>query len=164
MAYGHSARRVPFVPTPVDLNTPFQVTNVTAVVSFLVNGGATFAGTVQSIHSIGYATGTGVGTAVVQSGTSASPVTANAICGNIKTVTSSWTAGIGNGVQFAVTNTFVAATDTIIVNQVNTTGANVPFIVQALASTNSFTIGLVPTSTATSLASVNFAVFKASSN
>jgi hypothetical protein len=76
-------------------------------------------------------------------------------------VNASWTGGFANGVTFIVNNNQVATTDSVILSQIATTGVTVPFITQTLSvGTGVFSIGLVPVTSGTSVAAINFAVIK----
>lgn len=115
-------------------------------------------GNVEAINiatsGIGYRTG--AGGAVTQSGSRTTGVTLDTICGSITLVSA---AGTASWQSFTVTNSLVAATDTIIVNQKSGTDLNMIHVTAVAAG--SFQITFATTGGTTSEQPVfNFAVFK----
>jgi hypothetical protein len=105
--------------------------------------------------SLGY--GTGVGGTVTQATSRTTGVTLNKICGAITLVSA---AGSATYQTFTVTNSTVAATDTIIVNQKSGTDKNIILVTNVAAG--SFQITFATTGgTTTEQPVFNFAVIKA---
>ncbi len=106
----------------------------------------------------GYATG--AGGAVTQITSRATGVTLNNVCGTITTDDTSLAAAAE--ATFTVTNSTVAATDTVVVSmQTITTGTPVPFVTDVSAGSFDITISNLHASTAdTSADLINFAVIK----
>jgi hypothetical protein len=124
-------------------------------------GAATFAGSARSTSAtggIGYATG--AGGAVTQITSRTTGVTLNNVCGAITLFTA---AGSATWQSFTVTNSTVAATDTIIVNQ--RSGTDLYMISVTAVGAGSFRISFATTGGTTSEAPVfNFSVIKAVSS
>jgi len=109
---------------------------------------------------IGYATG--AGGAVTQATSRTTPVTLSKLCGAITTNNASLAAGAE--ATFTVTNTTVAATDTVVVSlkTPSSTGLSLPFVSTTAAGSFDITLTNLHASTADTSASViNFAVHKA---
>lgn len=128
-----------------------------AVTAGLTSSGATGAG-------IGYATG--AGGAVTQTTSRSTGVTLNKLSGTITTDTTSLAAGAE--AEFTVTNSTVAATDTVIVSlKSGSTGVGtcVPYVSAVAAGSFKITISNQHASTAETGACVlNFAVLKATAS
>jgi hypothetical protein len=124
-------------------------------------GAATFSNSVRSTSAtagIGY--GTGAGGAVTQGTSRTTGVTLNNVCGAITLFTA---AGSATWQSFTVTNSTVAATDTIIVNQ--RSGTDLYMMHVTAVGAGSFRISFATTGGTTSEAPVfNFAVIKAVSS
>jgi hypothetical protein len=124
-------------------------------------GATTFSGSVRSTSAtggIGYATG--AGGAVTQITSRTTGVTLNTVSGAITLFTA---AGSATWQSFTVTNSAVAATDTIIVNQ--RSGTDLYMISVTAVGAGSFRISFATTGGTTSEAPVfNFAVIKAVSS
>jgi hypothetical protein len=124
-------------------------------------GAATFAGSARSTSAtggIGYATG--AGGAVTQITSRTTGVTLNNVCGAITLFTA---AGSATWQSFTVTNSAVAATDTIIVNQ--RSGTDLYMMHVTAVGAGSFRISFATTGGTTSEAPVfNFSVIKAVSS
>ena len=126
----------------VNIGTGGQVTATGAIKSNSVSGG------------VGYSTG--AGNTVAQSGTRATGVTINAPTGAITLVSA---AGNASYTTFTVTNSAVAATDVIIVNQKS--GADKYEVYVSNVATGSFAITVSDaTGTTTEAPVINFAVIK----
>ncbi len=126
------------------------------------NAGAIFAGgqirSTSATAGIGYATG--AGGAVTQGTSRTTGVTLNNVCGAITLFTA---AGSATWQSFTVTNSAVAATDTIIVNQ--RSGTDLYMISVTAVGAGSFRISYATTGGTTSEAPVfNFSVIKAVSS
>jgi len=160
---------------------PFVVASTTQVANLNAStlGGATFAapgaiggttaGTILGTTikatgtsaAVGYNTGASAGGVTTQTASRTSAVTLSKITGQITLVsaagnTAAWT-------TFTVTNTTVAATDTVIVNAA--TGTNTYLAVVSAVAAGSFNISFVSiTGTATDSPVFNFAVIKGSNN
>jgi hypothetical protein len=121
-------------------------------------GAATFSNSVRSTSAtagIGYATG--AGGAVTQGTSRTTGVTLNTVCGAITLFTA---AGSATWQSFTVTNSAVAATDTIIVNQ--RSGTDLYMMSVTAVGAGSFRISFATTGGTTSEAPVlNFSVIKA---
>lgn len=112
----------------------------------------------NSVAGIGYTLG--AGSAVTQATSRTTGVTINAACGSITLVSA---AGQNTYQTFTVTNSSVAATDTIIVNQKSGTDLNI-ILVTAVAA-GSFDISFATTGgTTTEQPVFNFAVIKATAS
>ena len=111
-----------------------------------------------STQGVGYATG--AGGAVTQITSRATGVTLNTICGTITTDSTSLAAAAE--ATFTVTNSAVAATDTVVVSMKTiTTGTPVAFVTDVSAGSFDITISNIHASTAdTSADLINFAVIK----
>jgi hypothetical protein len=124
-------------------------------------GATTFSGSARSTSAtggIGYATG--AGGAVTQGTSRTTGVTLNNVCGAITLFTA---AGSATWQSFTVTNSVVAATDTIIVNQ--RSGTDLYMMHVTAVGAGSFRISFATTGGTTSEAPVfNFAVIKAVSS
>jgi hypothetical protein len=124
-------------------------------------GAATFSNSARSTSAtggIGYATG--AGGAVTQGTSRTTGVTLNNVCGAITLFTA---AGSATWQSFTVTNSAVAATDTIIVNQ--RSGTDLYMMHVTAVGAGSFRISFATTGGTTSEAPVfNFAVIKAVSS
>lgn len=104
---------------------------------------------------VGYATGAGA--AVTQITSRATGVTVNAACGTITMFSAAGSAAVAS---FVVTNSAVAATDTIILNQRG--GTNVYHFLPILSAAGSFVIGFYTTGgTAVDAPIINFSIVKA---
>lgn len=111
--------------------------------------------TYTTTDKVGYRTG--AGSAVTQGTSRTTSVTINAICGAITLVSA---AGSATPASFTVTNSTVAATDTIIVNQKS--GTDLYEIFVTTVGTGSFVITSFTTGgTTTEQPVFNFAVIKA---
>lgn len=109
----------------------------------------------NGLGGVGYALG--AGSAVTQATSRTTGVTINAPCGSITLVSA---AGQNTYQTFTVTNSAVAATDTVIVNQRSGTDLNI-ILVTAVAA-GSFNISFATTGgTTTEQPVFNFAVIKA---
>ena len=142
-------------------NAPTAGTNVSitnAYALFVAAGASRFGGSILSSNAtagIGYTTG--AGGAVTQSGARTNGVTLNNLCGAITLVSA---AGTTTWQSFTVTNSAVAATDTVIVNQKSGTDLY-EIHVTAIAS-SSFRISFKTTGgTTTEQPVFNFSVIKA---
>jgi hypothetical protein len=126
----------------------------TAAISIDSSQNVTVAGGLTTVGAIGY--GTGAGGTVTQGTSRTTGVTLNKPTGAITMFTA---AGSATAATFTVTNSFVAATDTISVNQKS--GTNLyNFIVTAVAS-GSFNITFYTTGgTASDAPVINFNVIK----
>jgi hypothetical protein len=126
-----------------------------------LGGNLTVSGSVRSTSAtggIGY--GTGAGGAVTQGTSRTTGVTLNNVCGAITLFTA---AGSATWQSFTVTNSAVAATDTIIVNQ--RSGTDLYMISVTAVGAGSFRISFATTGGTTSEAPVfNFSVIKAVSS
>lgn len=124
-------------------------------------GALTFSGSVSlSAGSLGYATGFGTGNNVTQLTSRTTGVTINKVTGAITMFSA---AGSATAASFTVTNSTIAATDTIILNQKSGTNKYV-FIVTAVAA-GSFEITFFTTGgTATDAPVINFTLIKGSAN
>jgi hypothetical protein len=145
---------VQLVSSDASLNiTPFSLAAGT--------GAATFLNSVRSTSAtggIGYATG--AGGAVTQGTSRTTGVTLNTVAGAITLFTA---AGSATWQSFTVTNSTVAATDTIIVNQ--RSGTDLYMVHVTAVGAGSFRISFATTGGTTSEAPVfNFAVIKAVSS
>lgn len=150
------------LPAPYN-NAPTRQADVTQTMLDLYN-------VVQQLNGasgtgIGYVTGQGVGGAVTQITSRATPVTLSKLTG---TVTGNNTSLAANAqAEFVVTNTFVAITDTINISVVSgPTAATSIFSVSGVTN-GSFTIRIsnVSTTTAdTGAPIINFTVIKGASN
>jgi hypothetical protein len=124
-------------------------------------GATTFSGSARSTSAtggIGYATG--AGGAVTQITSRTTGVTLNTVAGAITLFTA---AGSATWQSFTVTNSAVAATDTIIVNQ--RSGTDLYMISVTAVGAGSFRISFATTGGTTSEAPVfNFSVIKAVSS
>jgi hypothetical protein len=124
-------------------------------------GATTFSGSARSTSAtggIGY--GTGAGGAVTQGTSRTTGVTLNNVCGAITLFTA---AGSATWQSFTVTNSVVAATDTIIVNQ--RSGTDLYMMHVTAVAAGSFRISFATTGGTTSEAPVfNFAVIDAVSS
>jgi hypothetical protein len=124
-------------------------------------GATTFSGSARSTSAtggIGYATG--AGGAVTQGTSRTTGVTLNNVCGAITLFTA---AGSATWQSFTVTNSAVAATDTIIVNQ--RSGTDLYMVHVTAVGAGSFRISFATTGGTTSEAPVfNFSVIKAVSS
>jgi hypothetical protein len=133
-------------------------TNSTAALTIASTGAATFSNSVRSTSAtggIGY--GTGAGGAVTQGTSRTTGVTLNNVCGAITLFTA---AGSATWQSFTVTNSAVAATDTIIVNQ--RSGTDLYMMHVTAVGAGSFRISFATTGGTTSEAPVfNFSVIKA---
>jgi hypothetical protein len=133
-------------------------TNGTAALTLASNGAATFSNSVRSTSAtagIGYATG--AGGAVTQITSRTTGVTLNTVSGAITLFTA---AGSATWQSFTVTNSAVAATDTIIVNQ--RSGTDLYMMSVTAVGAGSFRISFATTGGTTSEAPVlNFSVIKA---
>lgn len=112
------------------------------------------------MQGVGFASGQG--SAVTQITSRTTGVTINAICGAITTDTSSLAAGAE--AEFTVTNSFVAATDVVVVSlkTESTTGTSLPYVSTTAAGSFKITLTNLHASTADTSASViNFVVIKA---
>lgn len=124
-----------------------------AVTAGLTSSGATGAG-------IGYTTG--AGGAVIQATDRSTGVTLDKLCGAITTATASLAAGAE--AEFSVTNSTVAATDTVVVclKTSSVTGASIPYVSTVAAGSFKITLSNLHSATADTSASViNFSVIKA---
>jgi hypothetical protein len=126
-----------------------------------LGGNLTVSGSVRSTSAtggIGY--GTGAGGAVTQGTSRTTGVTLNNVCGAITLFTA---AGSATWQSFTVTNSTVAATDTIIVNQ--RSGTDLYMVHVTAVGAGSFRISYATTGGTTSEAPVfNFSVIKAVSS
>lgn len=95
------------------------------------------------------------GTSVTQTGTFTSPVTINAMMGQITTVSTTFTAG--TILQFTVNNSFVAFTDLV---SLGTQSVGNNFCVPTAISSGSFGVVFDPLVNATTSVTINFAVIK----
>jgi hypothetical protein len=134
----------------------------TAATNASIGGGNIFAGgqirSTSATGGIGYATG--AGGAVTQGTSRTTGVTLNTVAGAITLFTA---AGSATWQSFTVTNSAVAATDTIIVNQ--RSGTDLYMISVTAVGAGSFRISFATTGGTTSEAPVfNFAVIKAVSS
>jgi hypothetical protein len=133
-------------------------TNSTAALTIASTGAATFSNSVRSTSAtggIGY--GTGAGGAVTQGTSRTTGVTLNTVAGAITLFTA---AGSATWQSFTVTNSAVAATDTIIVNQ--RSGTDLYMMSVTAVGAGSFRISFATTGGTTSEAPVfNFSVIKA---
>jgi hypothetical protein len=115
----------------------------------------------QSTAQVGYATGTGAGGSAAQTVSRTGGVTASYITGAITLFAAAPT--VGTYVTFTVTNTTVAATDTVIINFKSSTNTYIGFV--SAVGTGSFNITFTSVSGTTSDSPViNFAVIKGSTN
>jgi hypothetical protein len=135
--------------------------NITPFTLAAGTGAATFTNSVRSTSAtggIGYATG--AGGAVTQGTSRTTGVTLNNVCGAITLFTA---AGSATWQSFTVTNSAVAATDTIIVNQ--RSGTDLYMMHVTAVGAGSFRISFATTGGTTSEAPVfNFSVIKAVSS
>jgi hypothetical protein len=107
------------------------------------------------VSPLGY--GTGAGATVTQLTNRTTGVTVNAVCGKITLVSA---AGSSSWNSFTVTNSQVAATDVIILNQLS--GANLYNAIVTNVGSGSFKVSVSAVSgTATEAPAFNFAVIKA---
>jgi hypothetical protein len=140
----------------------FRVGNGTAATNVGIGGGNIVAGaqirSTSATGGIGYATG--AGGAVTQGTSRTTGVTLNNVCGAITLFTA---AGSVTWQSFTVTNSTVAATDTIIVNQ--RSGTDLYMMSVTAVGAGSFRISFATTGGTTSEAPViNFSVIKAVSS
>jgi hypothetical protein len=123
------------------------------------NGAILNGGTIYSALAIGYTTGLGAGAAVTQQTSRTTGVTINKCTGQITLVSG---AGSATPTTFAVTNSLVAATDTIIATASNTTNV---YEILCTATSGGFYITFFTTGgTATESPVFNFSVIKGSNN
>lgn len=114
-------------------------------------------GQVASISTAGMGYGTGAGGTVTQATSRTTGVTINKPCGQITMFNA---AGSTTAATFTVTNSTVAATDTIILNQ--SSGTNLYYLVVTSVAAGSFNITFLTSGgTATDSPVINFAVVKA---
>ena len=127
-------------------------------------GGFVYGGSLQDANGVGSPSGvsslgyvTGSGGAVTQGTSRTTGVTLNALCGSITLVSA---AGSTTAASFTVTNSFVAATDVIIVNQKS--GTDLYRWAVTAVGTGSFQLTLnTIAGTTTEQPVFNFAVLKA---
>ena len=130
--------------------------------SLALTGAATASGIlVNSILGLGAGYATGAGGAVTQLSSRTTGVTCSAYSGAITLYTAAPSAGVAGAASFTVTNTLVAATDTILVS-VKSSTTNI-YIAQVTAvGAGSFQVTVFTTGGTTSDAPVvNFSVIKA---
>jgi hypothetical protein len=134
------------------LSNTLAVTGATTLSSTLtVSGGNAL---VTSAAGLGY--GTGAGGSVTQSSSRTTGVTLNKSTGSITMVSA---AGSTTAATFTVSNTLVAATDVIILNQKS--GTNLYDLLVTAVAAGSFNITFRTTSgTATDAPVINFAIIK----
>jgi hypothetical protein len=131
-----------------------QASSIALRISGSTVGNVTTSGLLM-ISPLGY--GTGAGATVTQLTNRTTGVTINALCGKITLVSA---AGSSTWNSFTVTNSQVAATDTIIVNQ--SSGANLYNAIVTNVGSGSFKVSISAVSgTATEAPAFNFAVIKA---
>jgi len=135
----------------------------TGTSSITVNGSLTASTSIllKGTGGIGYATAGGYGGSVTQTGSRAGAVTASYITGAITLFAAAPT--VGTYVTFTVTNTTVAATDTIIINFKSSTNIYIGFVSAVAASSFNITFTSVSGTTSDSPV-INFAVIKGSAN
>lgn len=122
----------------------------------VVSGNVNVSGTIKSNGTAGIGYATGAGNTVAQTSSRTSPVTINAPVGAITLVSA---AGSASYVSFTVTNSCVAATDVIIINQKS--GTNKYEVYVTNVATNSFQVTFASMSGTTAEApTFNFAVIK----
>lgn len=146
-----------------------SITSTTASTStttgaLVVSGGVGMAGAlyggnkISSVHAtagVGYSTG--AGGAVTQGTSRTTGVTLNKVCGQITLVSA---AGSATPASFTVTNSAVAATDTIILNQVS--GTDDYILLVTAVGAGSFEITFYTTGgTTTEQPVINFSIIKA---
>jgi hypothetical protein len=116
-------------------------------------------GTIYTALALGYTTGLGAGGAITQTGSRTNGVVINKCTGQITLVSG---AGSATPTTFAVTNSLVAATDTIIATASNTTNV---YEIFCNATSGGFYITFFTTGgTATESPVFNFCVIKGSNN
>jgi hypothetical protein len=131
-----------------------QASSIALRISGSTVGNVTSSGLLM-ISPLGY--GTGAGATVTQTTNRTTGVTINALCGKITLVSA---AGSSTWNSFTVTNSQVAATDTVIVNQ--SSGANLYNAIVTNVGSGSFKVSISAVSgTATEAPAFNFAVIKA---
>jgi len=135
----------------------------TGTSSITVNGSLTASTSIllKGTGGIGYATAGGYGGSVTQTGSRAGAVTASYITGAITLFAAA--PSVGTYVTFTVTNTTVAATDTIIINFKSSTNIYIGFVSAVAASSFNITFTSV-SGIATDTPVINFAVIKGSAN
>lgn len=141
--------------------SPISGTNVTipnAYAVYVASGDSAFSGGVTSIHpTAGFGYGTGAGGTVTQTGARTSGVTINKACGAITLVSA---AGSTTWQSFTVTNSAVAVTDVVVVNQKS--GTNLYMTHVTSVASGSFRISFATTGgTSTDAPVFTFAVIKA---
>ena len=113
---------------------------------------------IASTGILGFAPGTGVGSANTQTVSRTSTVTVNASCGQITMYSA---AGSATAATFTVNNNQVASVDTIRLNQQS--GTNLYVLLVTAVGTGSFNITFYTTGgTATDAPVINFSVIKGS--
>jgi hypothetical protein len=131
-----------------------QASSIALRISGSTVGNVTSSGLLM-ISPLGY--GTGAGSTITQTTNRTTGVTINALCGKITLVSA---AGSSTWNSFTVTNSQVAATDTVIVNQ--SSGANLYNAIVTNVGSGSFKVSISAVSgTATEAPAFNFAVIKA---
>lgn len=162
---GAGTAAAPSISTTGDSDTGFYFSAAnTVAVSAAGAQVATFSATglrlTGATAALGY--GTGAGGAVTQITSRSTGVTLSKVCGQITTDATSLAAGAE--AVFVVTNTLVAATDTVVLSAASgqTAGTSVPLVTAVAAGSFSITLTNLHASTAdTGAMIINFAVIKA---